>query len=263
MPFSRLFLVVLPLACTAARADVIVDAGFGFSFVVDSSNGVAFVAPGTTAFTFAFAYSPGGLQEASQSGGSFARSIATTGFAGGRAIGVAELDQLSGSAFSGSAFSEVVLQNQSNGFARSEGRAVLTGNIDVSGAASVATLFTIDISGGRSLRTSGTGLGAASGLILTLSLLDFPTPIFSYGNLLSIGPNDFVDVTAPPSLTSTINLAPGTYPFTLTLDSDAAGASTAPEPASLFLLGTAAVMAVAFFRRRTPSMAIRRSHVDS
>jgi hypothetical protein len=243
MCFSRRFagqvLALALFAAAPASADVIVNTIFDPVQLVIGANGAFTSFSGINLSVFAQALdSAGGFNQASDSNGMNAAANALTSFASGSGHAVLGT---SPPLLVGGANSSVLLPNLFNGFASGEGQTTMSGGFEITGVTGpISVNFTAYLDDHQLLKTTGTGVSASSESIFTLTVPDAQTsPLLSFDNLLTIGPNQTVNYfPGTITLATSAVLMPNTiYPFVAALDSESFGAST-PEPASIALLLT-------------------------
>jgi hypothetical protein len=140
-----------------------------------------------------------------------------------------------------SVLTNINLPNQFNGFASSEGQALLFGMFEIQDATGpVMTTPNASLAGIQFVMTGGTGVSASSETIFTLTLPDIsPSPLLFFDNPLSIGPNQTLTLPTNQTLPMFVSLLRDTpYSFFAALDAESTGVSTA-EPACFALLLTA------------------------
>ena len=115
------------------------------------------------------------------------------------------------------------------------------------------TVFTAPLHAVQFMMPTGAGVSAFSEASFSFLLPDIQSrPILFFDDPLSIGANQSTGYIARPTLTTSLVLQPNAlYSFDLDMGGEVSGASlVTPEPASVALLFTAAVLTAAISRQR-------------
>jgi hypothetical protein len=253
----HLFLIfVVCLAPNVLRADVVVTTELDLNaFQIIPDSGTLNILSPTTAFVFGQALdSSGGFDQETNSVNDSATSTnASTTVAS--ASGAA-----SAPALTGSVTANINLPNDFNGFANSEGQALLSGSFEITGTANpVNVTFNALLNIDQSLETTGGGQSATSETTFTLLLPDLSgDPVLFSDVPNSIGPDSVTSTSTDPTLTTSMLLEPDTpYSFVASLDAEADGVNITPEPSSLgmalTLVGLLTVLSRTRFVRTGPA----------
>jgi hypothetical protein len=240
--YRYLFLTVtVCLGPTAAWADAVVSTSLSLTNLqIIPNSGTLILSPVSVS---AFAQALDSLGGFSQSDDNPANAATTVASASGEA---------SAAALTGSVTANVNLPGNFDGFANSEGQALLSGTFEITGTTSpVNVTFNALLSINQFLQTTGGGQSASSETIFTLLLPDLsPDPILFFDNPLAIGPDQALSYGDSPTLTTSMTLDPNTpYSFVASLDGEVPNAvNITPEPSSLGLALTLVGLLAVFGR---------------